>query len=294
MSQTDKRVEAVAALIADRRKYESWLAALEAKRSETPDHVFLRVRSDYERRLSEVLERLRSQAAALTERADALTNRLAALVQEERASRDRRSEAELRVAVGELSSKAWDALLKETADAVARIEAERKTIQTELEEIRELLGGGKPASAPGSRSDARTDPRPPSAGPGAPSAGSEVPELPPDELAFLRSLISPDGPGKPAGGPPGPPAGAPASPPPAVPNPPTIQPSVIVKESESLLDPQRGGRDTPALSMNVPGSEDIVIRSGKDGKTLKCAECGALNVPTEWYCERCGSELAPT
>jgi uncharacterized OB-fold protein len=24
----------------------------------------------------------------------------------------------------------------------------------------------------------------------------------------------------------------------------------------------------------------------------KCAECGALNVPTEWYCERCGAELA--
>src|SRR3712207_7911465 len=91
MSQTDKRVEAVAALIADRRKYESWLAALEAKRAETPDHVFLRVRSDYERRLSEVLERLRSQAAALSERAESLTTRLAALVEQERASRDRRS-----------------------------------------------------------------------------------------------------------------------------------------------------------------------------------------------------------
>src|SRR3712207_1710076 len=121
MSQTDKRVEAVAALIADRRKYESWLAALEAKRAETPDHVFFRVRSDYERRLSEVLERLRSQASALNERAEALNTRIAALIEEERASRDRRSEAELRVSVGELSRQAWDALLKETADTVARI-----------------------------------------------------------------------------------------------------------------------------------------------------------------------------
>ena len=25
-------------------------------------------------------------------------------------------------------------------------------------------------------------------------------------------------------------------------------------------------------------------------KTLKCAECGSLNYPTEWYCERCGAE----
>src|SRR5918997_5838669 len=143
MGQTDKRVEAVAALIADRRKYEGWLAALEAKRAETPDHVFFRVRSDYERRLSEVLERLRSQASALSDRADALTTRLAALVDEERASHDRRHEAELRVSVGEFSQKAWEDLLKETTETATRIAAERTTIQAELAEIRELLGGGK-------------------------------------------------------------------------------------------------------------------------------------------------------
>ena len=27
-------------------------------------------------------------------------------------------------------------------------------------------------------------------------------------------------------------------------------------------------------------------------KTLKCGECGAMNLPTEWYCDRCGAELA--
>lgn len=27
-------------------------------------------------------------------------------------------------------------------------------------------------------------------------------------------------------------------------------------------------------------------------KTLKCQDCGALHFPTEWYCEKCGSELA--
>jgi hypothetical protein len=264
MSQPEKRVEAVAALIAERRKYEGWLAALEAKRAETPDHVFFRVRSDYERRLSEILERLRSQASALNERADALNTRLATLVEQERATHDRRHEAELRVSVGEFSQKAWDTLLKETADTVARITAERTTIQAELADIRELLGGGKPTAPAGSK------PQPTA----APSA--EPPELPPDELAFLRSLITPEVGGKARSG---------AAPP---------QSGVVVKESEPLLDPKRSGRDTPPLSMNVPGSEDIVIRSDKNGKTLKCAECGALNVPTEWYCEKCGSELATT
>jgi primosomal protein N' len=268
MSQPEKRVEAVAALIAERRKYEGWLAALEAKRAETPDHVFFRVRSDYERRLSEILERLRSQASALNERADALNLRLAALVQQERASQDRRHEAELRVSVGEFSQKAWDALLKETADTVARIAAERTTIQAELAEIRELLGAGKPT---GSGKALSTTP-----------LASDPPELPPDELAFLRSLITPEVGSKVTG------ANAPA------PGPPPLQSSGVVKESEPLLDPKRSGRDTPPLSMNVPGSESIVIRSDKDGKTLKCAECGALNVPTEWYCEQCGSELAPS
>ena len=27
-------------------------------------------------------------------------------------------------------------------------------------------------------------------------------------------------------------------------------------------------------------------------RTLRCEECGEMNYPTEWYCERCGGELA--
>ena len=39
----------------------------------------------------------------------------------------------------------------------------------------------------------------------------------------------------------------------------------------------------------------IVLRTAavtEQVKTLKCNECGAMNYPTEWYCERCGAELA--
>jgi hypothetical protein len=46
-----------------------------------------------------------------------------------------------------------------------------------------------------------------------------------------------------------------------------------VEEPESAL-----GRPTPRSSQAI--------------KTLKCQECGTLNYPTEWYCERCGGELA--
>ncbi|MEO7360948.1 MAG: Ran-binding zinc finger domain-containing protein, partial [Gemmatimonadaceae bacterium] len=30
----------------------------------------------------------------------------------------------------------------------------------------------------------------------------------------------------------------------------------------------------------------------EQAKTLRCTECGTMNFPTEWYCERCGGELA--
>jgi chromosome segregation ATPase len=43
--------------------------------------------------------------------------------------------------------------------------------------------------------------------------------------------------------------------------------------------------DNAALEM--PENEDAPVE-----KTLKCKECGTMNVATEWYCEKCGGELA--
>jgi hypothetical protein len=53
-----------------------------------------------------------------------------------------------------------------------------------------------------------------------------------------------------------------------------------------------GGRSP--LAGNVSGNNPIVLRdkTNEAAKTLKCGECGAVNYPTEWYCERCGAELA--
>lgn len=58
------------------------------------------------------------------------------------------------------------------------------------------------------------------------------------------------------------------------------------------VDPTRAERP---LAANVPSNTPIVLRTSgqtEQAKTLKCSECGALNYPTEWYCERCGAELA--
>lgn len=63
----------------------------------------------------------------------------------------------------------------------------------------------------------------------------------------------------------------------------------------------------PAASARrkTPSGKDAQIASGfskpvptppegrpEVNKSLKCPECGAANYPTEWYCEKCGGELA--
>jgi hypothetical protein len=45
----------------------------------------------------------------------------------------------------------------------------------------------------------------------------------------------------------------------------------------------RLSKSVPAFLKDVPAEQ---------AKTLKCQECGTMNYPTEWYCERCGGELA--
>ncbi len=79
-------------------------------------------------------------------------------------------------------------------------------------------------------------------------------------------------------------AGAPAAPPRrnAAPTPVLTSTPLIAKEGQETNSSLTPG-SIPAFLKDVP-TEQI--------KTLKCQECGTMNYPTEWYCERCGGELA--
>ena len=62
----------------------------------------------------------------------------------------------------------------------------------------------------------------------------------------------------------------------------SLQPSD--KPEPAGAQPQTSTRQgTPAFLKGMP-TEQV--------KSLKCQECGTMNYPTEWYCERCGGELA--
>lgn len=68
----------------------------------------------------------------------------------------------------------------------------------------------------------------------------------------------------------------------AMPEPPIAFPDPVPEPrvSQEMTPPRESffGRPTPRTSEAV--------------KSLRCQECGTLNFPTEWYCERCGGELA--
>jgi hypothetical protein len=105
-----------------------------------------------------------------------------------------------------------------------------------------------------------------------------------DELAFLKSVSEDEKTGPSArrasGGNPRPPEtlGAPrASPAPGAPAaPPPLTTAAHTLEPAGPSGAELAGRPS------IPTAQ----------RTLKCGECGTMNRPTEWYCERCGAELA--
>ncbi len=92
-----------------------------------------------------------------------------------------------------------------------------------------------------------------------------------DELAFLKSVTGEAPPVPPAPAPPPPPAKS--------------RPSGGFTRSATI--------EPPAAPPTPPPAPPEQVKDRQSGqKTLKCGECGTLNRPTEWYCERCGAELA--
>ena len=359
-------LEAVGALMAERRRFEGWIDALNARKATTPDHVFERVHLDYTNRLNAVIDQLTSHADALRRAMDTLTVRIKDVAAEQRRAEDERAESELRAHVGELSTADWDRTAAASDATIAQLVDRRKEAEVELSRIRELLDSTSrpatpvaaaepPAAAPvAAPAPARAsvpvarvskgvaaeevllDGPPPRSSVGARvsvqgAAVADEPaipaELPPaviaaeqrlldieerkpaaaaepaapapaaqqksngfDELAFLSSVVDT-------------PAGTFDKAPTDMPDEKARRDTFAMRSQEDAITnlgaratpldmasieregppPTSGGRPTSAISRDT---------SGEGVKSLKCGECGALNYPTEWYCERCGAELA--
>jgi len=295
-SDTDTTIEA---LLQQRAQYEQWLARLNSAGDKAPPAVRARVREDYEARLGGVIEQLRGHASTIGEELERHRRTQSGLDQERRSAEEALAEAEVRHTVGEYAEDEWRRISDESGERLNRIRGELRGVGDEiarLAEVQGLISGAPkraeaPAQAPAPPPVAAApepEPEPPPAPPpppaAAPAAARPTPKAAParepeithgppqvDELTFLKSVAEEER--KPA------PASAPAA-----------------SSSRRASNPGSAG-PSGGRSAEAPAAGSQTAAPGKPGgagvaKTLKCGECGTLNRPTEWYCERCGAELA--
>ncbi|HEV2181355.1 MAG TPA: zinc finger Ran-binding domain-containing protein [Gemmatimonadaceae bacterium] len=332
MTDPAVNTEKVTALFEERQRYESWLAMLESKRAATPQHIFERVHADYAARLARVVEELGSHRAALQDLERSFMERLSSLDVDDAKNRDEALEAELRSTVGELSLEHHEEVQSRTQTALAAVADERSYVAAELAKLRTMLeaSGATPASAsraaapnqpvaqPAQQRSAQAPPsgapkrddwqqlpfdrpgqtpaRPAVAASAAPTADTQpgsaaprrnsAPDVGPtggpfDDLEFLKTMIEPrtSGEGVAVGSGASAPSGASRS-------------ASIGSQTPPQQVASTTGASLPTVGRAVE-ENTLPKEGGQDQvKTLKCQECGTLNYPTEWYCERCGAELA--
>lgn len=179
------RLETLEALIAEKRKQETFLSKLEERRAGTPEHVFNRLRDEYLTKLTDAQVKAAAEAETLSgglEDDDAavaeVEARLAELVEE-------RVEMQLRAEIEEWDTKEAQKKLTAMTAAISMAEKERDARKTVAERTRALLtearGGAKAPAAVQPPAGERPPMRPTTA---AMAGGPNF-----DELAFLNSVV---------------------------------------------------------------------------------------------------------
>jgi len=292
--KTGKAQSIVERLIEQRRLYTDWLEKLdEESAGAAPSHVTDRVREDYRARLKGVTAELREHEEGIRQALSESEARVEELVQERQARSDELSEARLRRQVGEFGDDQFEEIEERCKAALGELGKEIGANERDIARLAEVLAliQGREEAAPPPHAPAAPAPvaaAPASGAPPAPAAKpAAAPQMNLDELEFLRSVVDTPKPGQgrpsgsvsavPAPAPsPAPPAPrAPEPPPAAKPAPPPPPPS------PSQPPPAPRARERRPAEPGQP-----------EAKTLRCAECGTMNAPTEWYCEKCGAELS--
>jgi hypothetical protein len=287
--QQAKSTESIQRLLEERQKVEQWLQRLSIAADGTPEGVRARVESDYRKRLEEVVSELQSYRDELTSTLERHRAQRGELANKERDASEKLAEAELRHAVGEFDEGRFSELRGDIQRSLVEVREGLTGLDAEisgLEEVMELIESGPPEpkadSAPffdaseevDAALDAAVSATSGGPGPGEGEAAGTTGAL--DELEFLRSVTEDESQG---------PAAARAS-----------------GQMRMPEDVASGGQPAGLEGKAEPPTgapEELVIAEEPShepkkaaAKTLKCDECGTMNLPTEWYCERCGAELA--
>lgn len=262
---------AIQKLLEEKRQVERWLRRLEMASDKTPQAVRDRVQSDYRRRLETILTELQGYRDDLNGSLQAHRATRDGLASREQEASDRLAEAELRHTVGEYDSSRWSEIRAEILEELVKLREELKVEHTEIGQLEEVLDA---IDSSGAEEEENEDEE--QAGEtGTEAAAVKAPKDEPapqleledrkdqapaaaegrnsDELAFLRSVISGD-------------------------------------RSASELTPVRERESGQSSEPSAP-QQAARPSKGTVEKTVKCTDCGTLNLPTEWYCENCGAEL---
>ncbi len=306
-------------LLDEKHQLEQWLERLSIAADETADHVRSKVGDDYSKRLEAVIEELHGYRDQVDQTLERHKEKWEDLVAREAQASEQLSEAELRHAVGEYDEAKWTQKHAEILEALVRIREELQVAQSEIASLEEVVGlaegpGAEAEEAEAEAAEALTSRAslPEVDRPAADDLVADVPDKGDaekegavadggdaegavqtdafDELEFLKSVGEGDesSPSRATGsrrrvsGPMNRVSGRVSG--------------TAKKVSDEELAVTERRRKSQAIGADgveqVGVDEDAPTKGRTTGKTLKCAECGTLNLPTEWYCESCGAELA--
>ena len=274
-----KSSEDVEKLLNERQAVTEWLERLALTGDDASDEVRSKVREDYETRLAAASKGLQGYADELRSTLSKETKKRNDFLEREQRAEGRLTEAKLRHAVGEYEDSQWNEIHSEILGELVKVREGLKAAGKEIDRLEDVLRSidRQPAvdeeeSEKERVSLAELEPGPAEAGVARGGAEQRKPAGRTsgqtdafDDLAFLKK-VAPEAAGK-------------------------------RRRSGAMFKPFEGAgtaADKPGSTVTAP-EEKLQVGPAEDPtakKTLKCQECGAMNRPTEWYCESCGAELA--
>lgn len=307
--QRSHDIAEIEGLLGIRQQITGWLERLDAAGSRAPEGVRTKVRADYRARLAQVVAQLGTHGDLIASTLAGVRAQAQEFTQSRSEEFEVRAEAELRHTVGEYTDDEWQLVELESSGKIEGFDHELTRLAGEISRLEEVQALIMPAPARGAaapvaeftpdREDIRV------------THGHDIempPMLDPEPLSVSEqpalTLVRDEGPLAPMSRPEAPRfvprPGSPKSQAPAraIPFPQTGQQTtqttagptdeLAFLRSVTLDSAPQHAKPTPQTS---PLDRDD--RAGQTvARTLKCGECGSLNRPTEWYCERCGAELA--
>ncbi|MBX7118157.1 MAG: hypothetical protein K1X31_04070, partial [Gemmatimonadaceae bacterium] len=156
------KIDSLEAILAEKRKHETYLAKLEERRGQVPSHVFNKLRDEYLTKLTDLQVRASLEAESLGESLRVDESAVTDVDQRLTAAIEQRLEGELRAEVGEYDPKDWEKKRIALEASIAQLENEKQVKVAAFERTRTLLSEARGAAAALSTSTA-PEPEPPSA-----------------------------------------------------------------------------------------------------------------------------------